>query len=255
VQDAATGLTYMQQRYYDPQVGVFLSVDPIAAYDTPVALFNRYRYANNNPFRFTDPDGRFGQPQCYGGRFCDSYKKSGCELTCVGREETEESRKKVSDEGDDALGPMKDRAYSILSKPAGDDGIVNLSMAEFGQLLDYEVAATELKSSLRGGYDNLSTIELLYEARVGDSLFYGDFGGVDYRITGTDGAVIGPYKGGDFNYIKQGIIFSEGKGARLDMHLIVQSWNISGGGTFLHTKRRQFIADIGYFYNEMKSDD
>ena len=26
VQDAATGLTYMQQRYYDPQVGVFLSV-------------------------------------------------------------------------------------------------------------------------------------------------------------------------------------------------------------------------------------
>jgi RHS repeat-associated protein len=58
VQDAATGLTYMQQRYYDPQVGLFLSVDPVTAYSNPVGMFNRYRYANNNPYVFTDPDGR-----------------------------------------------------------------------------------------------------------------------------------------------------------------------------------------------------
>ena len=56
--DAATGLTYMQQRYYDPQVGSFLSVDPITAIANPVAHFNRYRYANSNPYRFFDPDGR-----------------------------------------------------------------------------------------------------------------------------------------------------------------------------------------------------
>jgi RHS repeat-associated protein len=58
VQDAATGLTYMQQRYYDPQIGMFLSVDPVSAYGHPVAQFNRYRYANSNPLRFSDPDGR-----------------------------------------------------------------------------------------------------------------------------------------------------------------------------------------------------
>lgn len=58
VQDAATGLTYMQQRYYDPQVGLFLSVDPVTAFDAPVGLFNRYRYANGNPYKFLDPDGR-----------------------------------------------------------------------------------------------------------------------------------------------------------------------------------------------------
>ena len=58
VQDGATGLTYMQQRYYDPQVGLFLSVDPVTAYSNPVGMFNRYRYAANNPYRFTDPDGR-----------------------------------------------------------------------------------------------------------------------------------------------------------------------------------------------------
>ena len=64
VQDAATGLTYMQQRYYDPMLGVFLSVDPVTAYDNPISQFHRYRYANNNPYRFVDPDGRVSdEPQ------------------------------------------------------------------------------------------------------------------------------------------------------------------------------------------------
>ncbi len=61
VQDAATGLTYMQQRYYDPQVGLFLSVDPVRPNARSGRNFNRYAYANNNPYRFTDPDGRFAK--------------------------------------------------------------------------------------------------------------------------------------------------------------------------------------------------
>lgn len=59
--DKGTGLVYMQQRYYDPGIGRFLSVDPVTAYDQPVVAFNRYRYANNNPYKFTDPDGRRGE--------------------------------------------------------------------------------------------------------------------------------------------------------------------------------------------------
>ena len=58
VMDAASGLTYMQARYYDPSIGAFLSVDPVTAYSNPVGAFNRYRYADGNPYRFTDPDGR-----------------------------------------------------------------------------------------------------------------------------------------------------------------------------------------------------
>lgn len=61
VSDAATGLSYMQQRYYDPQVGRFLSSDPVTAQDDPVRNFNRYRYANNNPYTFKDPDGQDGE--------------------------------------------------------------------------------------------------------------------------------------------------------------------------------------------------
>lgn len=58
VMDGATGLTQMQQRYYDQNVGRFLSVDPVAANPDSGANFNRYWYANNNPYVFVDPDGR-----------------------------------------------------------------------------------------------------------------------------------------------------------------------------------------------------
>jgi len=62
VQDAATGLTYMQQRYYDPMCGCFLSVDPVAANLNTGASFNRYNYASNSPYKFADPDGRQALP-------------------------------------------------------------------------------------------------------------------------------------------------------------------------------------------------
>ncbi len=58
VNDPDTGLVYMQARYYDPVVGRFLSVDPITPAAGNLFNFNRYDYANNNPYKFTDPDGR-----------------------------------------------------------------------------------------------------------------------------------------------------------------------------------------------------
>jgi RHS repeat-associated protein len=57
VSDATTGLSYMQQRYYDPKLGAFLSVDPVTAHSNQ-RHFNRYNYAYNNPYAFKDPDGR-----------------------------------------------------------------------------------------------------------------------------------------------------------------------------------------------------
>ncbi|MDQ3523545.1 MAG: RHS repeat-associated core domain-containing protein, partial [Chloroflexota bacterium] len=61
VMDGATGLTYMQQRYYDPSIGRFLSVDAVTADGNTGSNFNRYWYANNNPYKFTDPDGRIAE--------------------------------------------------------------------------------------------------------------------------------------------------------------------------------------------------
>jgi RHS repeat-associated protein len=59
VEDSATGLTYMQARYYDPVLGRFLSPDPVGFAQGGVRYFNRYAYTANDPVNATDPDGRY----------------------------------------------------------------------------------------------------------------------------------------------------------------------------------------------------
>ncbi|WP_313459992.1 RHS repeat-associated core domain-containing protein [Stenotrophomonas sp.] len=67
VSDSASRLSYMQQRYMDPELGAFLSVDPVAAHGQPVVSFHRYRYGNSSPYGFIDPDGRSSVNYFYGG--------------------------------------------------------------------------------------------------------------------------------------------------------------------------------------------
>ncbi|MEO7067923.1 MAG: RHS repeat-associated core domain-containing protein [Rhodanobacter sp.] len=55
VNDAESGLVYMQARYYDPVVGRFLSPDPAGR----KTGFNDYAYVGNNPINKTDPTGMF----------------------------------------------------------------------------------------------------------------------------------------------------------------------------------------------------
>lgn len=68
VMDGIGELVYMQQRYYDPEMQRFISTDPVAA-DT--LNFNRFWYANNNPYAYVDPDGR---QACGGQRGCIEAK-------------------------------------------------------------------------------------------------------------------------------------------------------------------------------------
>ena len=62
VNDVDTGLVYMQQRYYDPVAGRFLSLDQVLTDTATGGSFNRYDYAANNPYKFVDPDGQAPSP-------------------------------------------------------------------------------------------------------------------------------------------------------------------------------------------------
>jgi RHS repeat-associated protein len=51
--DVETGLLYFRNRYYDPEMGRFLTTDPMGYADSP----SLYQYAGNNPVNFSDPMG------------------------------------------------------------------------------------------------------------------------------------------------------------------------------------------------------
>ena len=51
------GLIDMNGRFYDPQLGRFLSPDPYVQDITNPQNFNRYSYCLNNPLKYSDPSG------------------------------------------------------------------------------------------------------------------------------------------------------------------------------------------------------
>ncbi|MBK1725245.1 RHS repeat-associated core domain-containing protein [Thiocystis violacea] len=57
-EEETLGLHYYGARWYDAEIGRFLSLDPAGFDEGNLQSFNKYAYANNNPYRFVDPDGK-----------------------------------------------------------------------------------------------------------------------------------------------------------------------------------------------------
>ena len=57
VHDTSSNLTYMQARHYDGLLGRFMGTDPVGFNEKNPMSFNRYSYGNNNPYKYTDPNG------------------------------------------------------------------------------------------------------------------------------------------------------------------------------------------------------
>ncbi|MEP1230386.1 MAG: RHS repeat-associated core domain-containing protein [Litorimonas sp.] len=73
IKDSATGLNYMQARYYDPVIGRFLSVDPVGFLETgDPRYFNRYAYTANDPINLIDPTG-----ECFASRLRSCAEQAG----------------------------------------------------------------------------------------------------------------------------------------------------------------------------------
>jgi RHS repeat-associated protein len=68
--DEPTGFSYLRARYYDPQVGRFLTRDPVAGSRGKPKSLNRYSYVGNNPTTLTDPSGLCVDPGGPGIRYC-----------------------------------------------------------------------------------------------------------------------------------------------------------------------------------------
>ncbi len=55
--DDETGFYFYNARYYDPEIGRFISADTLVPDSSDPQAFNRYSYVRNNPIRFVDPSG------------------------------------------------------------------------------------------------------------------------------------------------------------------------------------------------------
>ena len=57
VYDSETGLYYLQSRYYNPEIGRFISADSYVSTGDGILGNNMFAYCHNNPIMFADPTG------------------------------------------------------------------------------------------------------------------------------------------------------------------------------------------------------
>ncbi|GJI96014.1 hypothetical protein RugamoR57_27320 [Duganella caerulea] len=147
VNDAYTGLVYMQQRYYDPSSARFLSIDPILTDVNTARSFNRYAYAANNPYRYIDPDGR---------DFCGSYQ---CEKFGVGN--SDGSLRGL-------VNSLAAGAQANIVEPiqASVDASVNWLDENWNRYLDYRQARSDLLSAALHG-DKVASDQVALEFAMG----------------------------------------------------------------------------------------
>jgi RHS repeat-associated protein len=77
--DAATGLQYLQARYYDPATAQFLTVDPDVA-----TTLSPYGYVQENPLNSSDPGGLMNDASSGSGGYYTSGPEKGCEINLSG---------------------------------------------------------------------------------------------------------------------------------------------------------------------------
>ena len=68
-----TGLYYYNARYYDPELGTFISPDTIVPDPALVSDYNRYLYVRGNPLKYSDPTGHYSDDEIMTHFGCDDW--------------------------------------------------------------------------------------------------------------------------------------------------------------------------------------
>lgn len=139
-----TGLIYMKARYYDPELGRFMSTDPVGVSGIDGANFSRYHYANNNPYAYTDPDGRVANFVI--GAFVGAAVDAAAQYTLTGEV-------KLSGVAAAALVGAATSGTSALYMSAARTGALSVTQATVrasGSAFAYGVAGSAVESGLEG---------------------------------------------------------------------------------------------------------
>jgi len=217
VADPLTGFVYMQQRYYDPVVGRFFAPDPIDPSPIEGFNFNRYWYGNNNPYKYTDPDGRCGtRVQGGGAPNCKSYelKDAGGAPAPGSREARNQEFRKILSFFGGPVGATLDFGDAVAEGDKVGIAIGVAGATPLGKLGGSLAKATKIGDFFAG---TKYTDKVLGQMKQGDFHAFPESvkgfqdAGQLSKITGGDGVVRdmlkipGEYKGkvGFFEFIKE----------------------------------------------------
>jgi RHS repeat-associated protein len=172
VKDGETGLLYVRNRYFDAELGRFVTVDPMGFVDGP----NLYAFALNNPANYSDPlgleaEGEDEEESCFSSwgaawdclveplvRLSESWPRWDQHLR-----ESAGARRDPTDTGLDALaeqtrltGEVAGDAFDAglrISDAAGAGGLVRVAIRVGGRIVTKQVAKRHLPELLHAGWE------------------------------------------------------------------------------------------------------
>jgi RHS repeat-associated protein len=129
-------LVYAGARYYDPDLVRFLSDDPARFTEKNSMSFNRYAYANNNPYKFVDPDGQ---------EVAAVFDVVAGTLTVTDKDNGNSVTISVFSGGKPWGDPIPDGSYDILEHPKFDFFRLESKDAHYGDDKDEKSGRNEFR--------------------------------------------------------------------------------------------------------------
>jgi len=232
--DEGNGLAYIRARYYSPELGRFVTKDPVTGTDGDSQSLNRYIYALNNPFRYFDISGF-------------------------------SSRETSGEEGRSTRDEVIDYFNQFIKDNPGE--AIPLSKEDFYIILKYnEERVTDIRDFTFVGINNADTIFGGHkENRFGAYTFEIGFGSFEIGF-GSYGINKGDlYSGGDINYFYQGFVNARNRLGDRVLYKKISTWNkgqafLTGGDGVKQLKqieRAYKWAEVGksYYQNRYNTTD
>ena len=144
--DDDTDLTYFGARYYDSNIGQFMGMDPAGFSEDNPQSFNRYTYANNNPYKFVDSDGEASVWVVF------LIAAVGLAYTYIkfkpAMDNLKENNKKQAEAGKDLAAAANQDVEAINKITNGD--LENIDKESFNKTVDSFENAKDAVSALKG---------------------------------------------------------------------------------------------------------